>query len=176
MQQIASSASESDRIDGKPITYENLLSRRGAPWTFDAKLCMKAFSEARQNGEASLPTYSRPKSDPVPDGVTLSSQNRVVLLEGNYLLCFNDDLYGWGDMKKYKIFDETWYVECISMEQQRERLIYRHLETWTKEKTKMFGADGKEGAARKADSNDVLNAEWVAKMSKQNADLIVVNL
>lgn len=162
-------------IDNKPVTYENLLARRGAPWTFDAKACISAFSQARRDGEASLPIYSRKLSDPVPDGVTLSKKNRVVLLEGNYLLAFGDELYGWAGMKDVR-FDEKWFVECTSMEEQRERLINRHLETWTDEKTKMFGAAGREGAAIKADSNDALNAEWVANASKEHADLRIVNI
>ena len=58
------------------------------------------------------------------------------------------------------------------MEEQRSRLIDRHLETWTEAKTKMFGV-GRQGAAVKADSNDVLNAIWVEAMSKDHADLII---
>ena len=96
-------------------------------------------------------------------------------LQGNYLLAFDDDLYGWGNMKEMNIFDETWYVECTSMAEQRERLISRHLETWNEEKSKRFGASGREGAARRADSNDVLNAEWITNVSRKHADLIIVN-
>ena len=38
-------------------TYEDLLARRGAPWTFDAEGCIQKFTEARTKGKASLPIY-----------------------------------------------------------------------------------------------------------------------
>lgn len=58
------------------------------------------------------------------------------------------------------------------MDEQRRRLINRHLETWTAEKTRMWG-EGEEGAARKADANDVLNVQFVEESSRKYADLIV---
>ena len=67
-------------------TYDQLIARRGAPWTFDAEGCIDAFKKARQDGEASLPIYSRIKSDPIDDGVQLCSETKIVILEGNYLL------------------------------------------------------------------------------------------
>lgn len=157
--------------EGEDVTYEALLSRRGAPWTFDAGGCVEAFVRARETGSASLPVYCRKKSDPVTDGVALMVDHRVVLLEGNYLLAFDDP--GWAPL--VDVFDEKWYVACESMDVQRERLIHRHLETWTEEKTRIFGKSGREGAAIKADSNDVKNACWVDKMSRHHADLIVVS-
>jgi hypothetical protein len=60
------------------------------------------------------------------------------------------------------------------MPEQRSRLIKRHLETWSEEKTKMWGA-GEEGATRKADANDVLNAQYI-EGSKKYADLIIQSL
>lgn len=61
------------------------------------------------------------------------------------------------------------------MEEQRRRLIARHLETWTEEKTRMWG-EGEEGAARKADANDVLNARFVEESSRKYADLVVQSI
>ncbi|KAL3789550.1 hypothetical protein HJC23_001358 [Cyclotella cryptica] len=151
-----------------PYTYEELIARRGAPWTFDAEGCIAAFREARIKGDASLPIYCRVKSDPVPNGVTLCRRTKIVLLEGNYLLAWQDER--WAPLKE--VFDECWYITCKSLQDQRQRLVYRHLETWTEEKTKMWG-EGEEGAGKKADSNDMLNAEWVDTMSRTFADLIV---
>ena len=37
------------------------------------------------------------------------------------------------------LFDERWYISCKSVEEQRQRLIKRHLETWNEEKARMFG-------------------------------------
>lgn len=71
-----------------------------------------------------------------------------------------------------ELFDEKWFICCSSTEVQRQRLIRRHLETWTEEKTRMWG-EGEEGAARKADANDVQNAQFVNDFSKKYADLVV---
>jgi pantothenate kinase len=144
-------------------TYEDLLARRGAPWTFDAEGCIEKFTEARVNGKATLPIYSRVKSDPVEDGVTLHSETKIVLLEGNYLLSWRDSR--WQSLQTNNVFDETWYIACKSLDDQRERLVQRHLETWTEAKTKMFGP-GETGAGVKADSNDMLNLVWIEEMSR----------
>ena len=67
-----------------------------------------------------------------------------------------------------------WYISCASMEAQRERLIKRHLETWSVEKTKLWG-EGEVGAARKADANDVLNARFIEHSAKY-ADVMINSL
>ena len=154
-------------------TYDELLSRRGAPWTFDAEGCIAAFTAARQSGYASLPIYSRVKSDPIPDGVQLHPTTKIVLLEGNYLLSWNDER--WAPLRDNNVFDETWYIACKSVAEQRGRLIRRHLETWSDEKTRMFGA-GELGAGVKADSNDMLNLEWIQEMSMKHADYVIESL
>ena len=152
-------------------TYDQLLARRGAPWTFDAEGCIDAFKKARQLKEAYLPIYSRIKSDPINDGVQLFSETKIVLLEGNYLLAWDDKR--WAPLKG--IFDETWYIECKSINDQRERLVKRHLETWSDTKTQMFG-EGEEGAGRKSDLNDMLNLVWIEEKSKHHADYVIESL
>ena len=149
-------------------SFEDLLARRGSPWTFDAPSIIREFSKVRNNGNGYLPVYSRQISDPVQDGVELKSSHQIVLLEGNYLLCYSDPT--WQPLED--IFDWKLYISCMSIEDQRERLIKRHLETWSEEKTKMWG-EGRNGAAAKADANDVKNAYWVDEMSRKHADLII---
>ena len=67
-----------------------------------------------------------------------------------------------------------WYVSCGSIEVQRTRLIQRHLETWSEEKTRMWG-EGEVGASKKADANDVLNAQYIVQSAKY-ADTIIESL
>lgn len=155
---------------GSPYTYEQLLARRGSPWTFDAPSIVAKFKKARLERCGVLPTYSRQLSDPVPDGVELLKTHKIVLVEGNYLLNYDDS--EWGLLQS--LFDEKWFIACASQEEQRQRLIRRHMETWTPEKTKMFGA-GEAGAAVKADSNDVMNAQFVDTHRKY-ADRIIISL
>ena len=151
-------------------TYEDLLMRRGSPWTFDAEKFCEDLSRARIEGCASLPTYSRKVSDPVPNGVELKKSHRVVFVEGNYILLYNDPR--WAPLAH--LFDEKWFIVCESMEAQRNRLIKRHLETWSDEKTRQFGP-GEEGAGKKADSNDFKNAVVIDEGSKEFADRIIIS-
>ena len=154
---------------GNP-TYDELIARRGSHWTFDASAICTALSEAKKLGTGVLPTYSRQLSDPVPGGVELLPSHRIVIVEGNYMLNYDDPL--WAPLKD--LFDEKWYLSCPSIDEQRQRLIKRHLETWSDEKTRMWG-DGEVGAARKADANDVLNAVFIETTIKY-ADFIITSL
>eukprot|EP01041_Mallomonas_annulata_P009688 gene9688-20140_t len=157
-----------NRVGGS--SFEELIARRGAPWTFDAESLCQALKTAKQQGYGELPTYSRTLSDPVEGGVKLLPTHRIVLVEGNYLLNWDDP--AWAPLQD--IFDEKWFISCNDMESQRQRLIKRHLETWTEEKTRLFGA-GEIGAANKADSNDVINARFV-DTHKQYADRLIISL
>lgn len=157
------------------VTFQSLLSRRGSPWTFDVDQLVSRLNEAKISGEGIFPTYSRVKSDPVWEpSVRLEKYHQIVFVEGNYLLNYDEELVEFPGQKEGKnlqdatkwkqlqfLFDERWFIRCESLEIQRERLISRHLETWTEEKTKMFGEGKCGGAAKKADTNDVLNAQFV---------------
>lgn len=151
-------------------TYEELLARRGSPWTFDAINLIKAFTKAKEDGHGILNTYSRQLSDPVQGGVELKLTHQIILCEGNYLLNWEDKL--WHGL--HNIFDETWFISCNDVNKQRERLIKRHLETWTKEKELMWGSN-ELGASKKADANDMLNVIFVEN-HKKYADLIIQSL
>lgn len=157
----------------KAMMLADSKNSRGAPWTFDAEGCIEAFTLARQNGYANLPIYCRTKSDPIPIGVQLHQQTKIVLLEGNYLLAYDD--VRWSPLQTNKIFDETWYMTCNSIYEQRTRLIKRHLETWSHEKTIMFG-EGELGAGVKADMNDMKNLIWIEEMSRKHADYIIESI
>lgn len=159
-----------DAPGSPPGALEALLRRRGAPWTFDAEALCSALGAAKASGSGSFPTYSRALSDPVPDGVRVKASHRVVLIEGNYLLKWSDPR--WAPLRA--IFDECWFVRCASVEEQRERLVTRHLQTWTEEKERIWG-EGRAGAAAKADANDVLNLAEI-EVTRSNADRIIESL
>jgi len=146
------------------------LPRRGAPWTFDAEGLCTAFAEAKAGGAATLPTYSRVLSDPVPGGVELRRCHRLVLAEGNYLLMKHEAR--WAPLMA--LWDETWFVSCASPAEQRQRLVLRHLETWNAEKARRWGEE-EMGAAARADANDVLNMDLIAPCA-EHADLQIESL
>lgn len=163
------SRAELCRLD--PPDAPSFLPRRGAPWTFDAEACFTCLSAAKAAGEGTLPTYSRVISDPVPDGVRLLQTHDIVLVEGNYLLMKDLDPR-WAPLDN--LFDERWFIRCTDAEEQRQRLISRHLETWNEEKTARWGP-GEEGAAARADANDVKNMVLIAP-SEAFADLVIESI
>merc|ERR1712157_650087 len=114
-----------------------------------------------------FPVYSRALSDPVPDGVHLTWNHQVVLVEGNYLLLWDDTR--WAPLRD--VFDECWLLKSLSEEMQRERLIERHLRSWSREKAELWGA-GRFGAAAKVEANDIPNLKIVEGTSG-NADRII---
>jgi len=146
-----------------PPDAATLLPVRGAPQTFDAEAFCAAVSAARRTGRCDAwPTYSRELSDPVDGGVVLSGDDAIVLCEGNYLLLGNLDgaeAERWRPLQ----FDESWFVRPAGgVPEQRDRVVERHLETWTAAKTAAWGAaTAREGAEKRADANDVPNAYLV---------------
>lgn len=183
------------------------ISRRGAPWTFDAPRLYKDLRHGKNlqsrshDTTLSLPTYCRKLSDPIPDQVQVDLQKcKIIFVEGNYLTLGaltsssslednneNDTLLTEKDdncpvslteeVARWKpcleLFDKSWFICTESIEVQRQRLIERHLQTWTEEKTQQWGGmTAREAATRRADYNDVKNAILVNRC-KEYSDLII---
>lgn len=183
-----------------PPDAAQFLPRRGAPWTFDAEACVSCLTAAKRDGEATLPNYSRELSDPVPGGVRLKRSHDIVLVEGNctvpsfrtehcVLFCSQLSLGYVLFMRRLAdllmkhdprwaplddLWDERWFLRCRDPAAQRRRLIMRHLETWNEEKTKRWGP-GEQGAAARADANDVLNMELIA-LSEVYAEQVIESI
>ena len=122
-------------------------------------LC-KELRAAKQQGAASLPVYSRERSDPVPDGVVLERTHRCVLVEGNYLLLTDEP---WRELwdGDGALLDERWFV-ATTVDDAMARVTRRHV---------AVGRTPEEARAR-ADGNDRPNGELVWA-SRDNADVIV---
>jgi hypothetical protein len=78
---VTQALGDSDNDDGTKG-----MSRRGAPWTFDANALARDLGAAKALGRASLPEYDRVLSDPVDDAVVVEESHQIVLVEGNYLI------------------------------------------------------------------------------------------
>lgn len=165
---------ETEDDEGNPVyttmTYEELLARRGASFTYNSAEFIHKLREIKQNGEGSLPVYDRDKHDPVPGGVRVERNHKIILVEGLYLLCLHDK--HWKALGQ--LWDDSWYID-VSMEETKRRLVERHLKYWNEEKTKIWGGDDKEAAARKAEANDMKNARCIQRNSKDKANLIISN-
>ena len=165
-----------------PPDASSLMQVRGAPQTFDADKFIEDLFRAKEQGEASLPAYCRSTSDPMDNAVSLKKDDHIVIVEGNYLFLgflkfaydrsLRPEAERWSRLCTDEIFDERWFVEPRGgLDEQRRRLIDRHLETWTDAKTKAWQATSpRDGAAKRADFNDVPNAHLVDQ-TKHFADL-----
>ena len=171
---------------------DNGMKRRGSPWTFDVKLCIEQLKEAKtichdcgdgtRNGENkqancskyTLPIYSREISDPIQNGITLDkTKHKIVIVEGLYLLHKEDTKYGWSDLYKLNLFDESWYIKCPSKDEQIKRLVERSLKTWSPDKAQTWG-EGKDGATKRVLYNDVKNMELI-EYCETLADEVIIN-
>ena len=111
-----------DMIPPETISYDQFMTALSELKATDeasiyTKLCA-ALTAAKRSGEATLPTYSRELSDPVPGGVQLKKTHRCVLVEGNYLLLRDDPR--WSPLAP--LWDETWFVRCETAEARAEKL------------------------------------------------------
>ena len=69
---------------GNPIP---LRRRKGGPESFDVPAIAAAIEQLTDPDQTiRLPVYDRRLHDPRPDGIVITPQTRIVLVEGNYLL------------------------------------------------------------------------------------------
>ncbi|EPS31679.1 hypothetical protein POX_d06128 [Penicillium oxalicum] len=148
--------SELDRLPNAQEAY----IRRGAPWTFDVKRFVKFMHQLRQWSDKTpraasktgrwapsevmqAPAFDHQVKDPVEDGVVITPESNIIIVEGNYLLL---DEPGWRDLASlvdYRVFVDT------DLQEARDRTAKRHVLAGI-EKTL-------EDGYRRVDSNDYLN-------------------
>ncbi|XP_020093113.1 putative uridine kinase C227.14 isoform X2 [Ananas comosus] len=131
-------------------------ARRGAPWTFNPELLFKCLQTLRNEGSVYAPSFDHGVGDPVENDIFVSSQHKVVIVEGNYLLLEEDT---WKDLSA--LFDEKWFID-VDIDVAMQRVLNRHIST------------GKEPDVAKwrIEYNDRPNAELIMK-SKKHADLVI---
>lgn len=136
-------------------------ARRGAPWTFDVNrfvafvrqlrawadempLAMP-WSETWSSAEVlHAPSFDHQSKDPVENGLTITPDASIIVIEGNYLLL---DDPGWRELAQ--MVDYRVYVDTDPLEA-RDRLAVRHLRAGIEKSL--------EDGYRRVDSNDYLNA------------------
>ncbi|XP_024194163.1 LOW QUALITY PROTEIN: putative uridine kinase C227.14 [Rosa chinensis] len=82
---------------------EEAHARRGAPWTFNPELLLKSLKTLRSQGSVYASSFDHGVGDPVEDDIFVSIQNKVVIVEGNYLFLDNGV---WKEISF--MFDEKW--------------------------------------------------------------------
>lgn len=100
-----------------------LLSRKGAPETFDAAgfHCLLSRLRANHDDVVYAPEFRREIGEPIAGTVAVDKNVPLVIVEGNYLLL---DDGAWRGTRSF--FDEIWYVQ-VDASTRRDRLIRRHI-------------------------------------------------
>ncbi|MCP4183764.1 MAG: phosphoribulokinase [Hyphomicrobiales bacterium] len=137
-------------LDNAILRERNLLDRKGAPSTFDVAgfiYLIKRLNSGEDN--IIIPKFDR-ESDVAIAGVEeVTLQDRVLIVEGNYLLLNNPP---WAALQSE--WNETVFINP-GMDILKERLIRRWLN---------YGLDPDE-ARKRATNNDLKNAQTVLECS-----------
>lgn len=134
-------------FDDAVLKRRNLLSRKGAPQTFDTGGLACTLQRLRRNHEEEIaaPVFDRSIETSRAGATIISSTVRHVLVEGNYLLL---RAAPWSDMARY--FDTTIFVSA-DIDTVRSRLTSR----WENANL------GPEVIRAKVEANDLPNAQTV---------------
>jgi pantothenate kinase len=138
-----------DRLPNREEAY----IRRGAPWTFDAARFVQFIHRLRNWADSTpcasaetiyAPSFDHEAKDPVENGIAITDDAEIVIIEGNYLLLDEPEWREVAALVDYRVFVES------DLQEARERVARRHVLAGI-EKTL-------EDAFRRVDSNDYLNA------------------
>ncbi len=139
--------------DGK---MHRLRELKGWHTTFDARRALRTFSRLRGGECLGLPVYSRTLHDPVEDALPVAPENRILLIEGNYLYLDADP---WRRIRE--LFDLRIFVTA-PVEVLCRQVMERHVR----------GGRGEHVARRKVDEVDRPNMEAVLPTGV-HADVII---
>lgn len=132
--------------------------RKGAPDTFDAPGFVRLLMTTRNAADRAVfaPDFDRTIDAVRPDAITISPTDRVVIVEGNYLLL---DESPWDAIRH--LLDLAAYVD-LDDEERRNRLVARHVH---------FGKS-LEAAREFVAASDEVNAQRIAA-SRHRADVTI---
>ena len=133
-------------FDNAILVERGLLPRKGAPQTFDVDGLARDLERLRAGGrEVIVPVFDRNLDLARAGARAIRPENRVIVIEGNYLLL---DQPPWSGLVRF--FDRTLFL-AVEREELRRRLVARWLS---------HGLDP-EAARARAEGNDLANADLV---------------
>ena len=139
------------------LDRRGLRGVKGAPVTFDSRAFVRAVRHLRQTAEpVHLPDFDRELDEPRAERITVATDARIVVVEGNYLLL---DEPPWSEL--HGLFDAVAYLD-IDRDVRFGRLVDRHVR---------FGRTRRD-AIDFVRSSDEPNADRVVA-SSDRADLVV---
>ena len=140
-------------LDNEILKARGLLSRKGAPETFDVEGFKALLHQLITEKEVSVPLFDRAGDIVIPNAVYIEEHHHHIIIEGNYLF-LDEDV--WRDLHPY------WSLRVFispPLEVLEQRLVRRWL---------AHGLD--EGAAKKrAATNDIPNAKRILEQSDLQA-------
>ncbi len=145
-------------FDNAVLEERGLLSRKGAPETFDVQgfIVLLERLSAAGGSEVAIPLFDRDLEISRAAAAIVGRDHRIIIVEGNYLLI---DEPPWRELKD--LFDLTLFVSVPTAELE-QRLIQRWLD---------YGHD-LDAARAMVRSNDIPNAHYVQAHSRL-ADYVI---
>ncbi|MFE1596495.1 nucleoside/nucleotide kinase family protein [Nocardia sp. NPDC058705] len=143
------------------LRARNALARKGEPDTFDAAgfvADLRLLRETPVGTPVPWPLFDRAIDEPTDGGVVVRDE-RVVIVEGNYLLLTDAEAPGWAEVRG--LLDECWYLDA-PRPVLTERLVHRHT----------VGGRTPDEASEKVAGSDLRNADLIAA-SRNRADYVL---
>lgn len=146
-------------LDNETLNQKGMRHRKGAQFTFDAASFVQLINSVRDNIDAvDVPEFDRTQDKVVFNGLTVNFDNKIIIVEGNYLLLKEEP---WSALKS--MFDLSIFISP-QLDEIEQRLLNRWLDQ----------GYSQSDAYKKIQSNDLLNAEYILSNSNA-ADIIISN-
>lgn len=147
LQRVATTVVPMDgfHLDNGVLEPLGLLSRKGAPETFDAAGFVHMVSRIKRGETVYAPVFDRPRDIAIAGARTIAGDCPVVVFEGNYLLMQEAP---WDQL--LPLWDLSAWLE-VDLPDLRARLIQRWLSHGL----------SRAAATRRAEGNDLKNAERI---------------
>jgi len=102
------------------LKEKKLLSKKGAPETFDVMGLINFVSRLHKEDEVVIPIFDRSLELSRSSAVIISKNTKVIIVEGNYVLL---NSYPWSELHKF--FNTTVMINC-----EKKILEKRLIERW----------------------------------------------
>jgi len=136
-------------LDNDRLQEMGLLQRKGAPETFNALGLLELMRKMRGNETFLYPTFDRKEDRTIPNAGRITQEDRIVLVEGNYLLLKTAP---WSELSQF--FDIT-----VALDVCRDTLQSRLIDRW------ISHGFSEPRAREKALSSDMVNVSYVQDKS-----------
>lgn len=142
-------------LDNAVLEPRGLVSRKGAPETFDAGGFVRLVQALGTEEEIAFPVFDRTGDCTIAGAGMVSAAHRTVVIEGNYLLLNRAPWIGLASLWDYSVLLD------VPRDVLRDRLVARWVTHGLSHKAAVVRAEG----------NDMRNADVVAGESR-GADLV----